>query len=160
MRDTRNDMGIEAEACAHKLDTIRYDIYITKYGVIYIYNQVHIYKSTMSGPPPSRPILVKFSTYDEKLRFISAARRVKTGKLPSPVYLSDDLTPDRKLIFNAARRCKSLKLITDVWISNGRICIKQMSGQIMSYTSQSAWQSFTAKLESFKETQRHSDPGI
>jgi len=30
MRDTRNDVGIEAEACAHRLDTIRYDtIYIT-----------------------------------------------------------------------------------------------------------------------------------
>jgi len=62
------------------------------------------------------------------MRFVAAAKRVKTGKLPSPVYLSDDLTPDRKGIFNDGRRCKCQKLITDVWTTNGRIYVKQLNG--------------------------------
>jgi len=99
-----------------------------------------------------RPILVKFTTYNDKMLFVSAARKVKTGKLPSPVYLSDDLTPDRKVIFNDGRRCKSQKLITDVWSSNGRIHVKQLNGAILSFSSLAVWNLFVKTL-SLSDTQ-------
>jgi len=131
-----------------------------------------------------RPILVKFTAYNDKMRFVAAAKRIKTlffvffdepffvnylhrcissplsvslgftrcflsflmnrslstSQSPSPVYLSDDLTPDRKEIFNDGRRCKSQKLITDVWTTNGRI------GGILFFSSLSVWNSFVKTL--------------
>jgi len=93
--------------------------------------------------------MIKFSTYEAKMSFTTAARRVKSGKLTIPVYLNDDLTPRRSEMFRLGRNCKVKKLITDVWVSNGRINIKTMNKKIVSFTTRSACYLFAECLPGY-----------
>jgi len=62
-----------------------------------------------SGGLLRRPILLKFNTIDRMLRFMEAARKAWSGKLDSPVFLNDDLTPHRRDVFKLARELKQSK---------------------------------------------------
>jgi len=83
------------------------------------------------------------------MRFTTAARKVKSGILTIPVYRNDDLTPQRREMFRLGRNCKTKKLITDVWVSNGRIIIKTLNNEIVSFTTQSACYSFAESLPGY-----------
>jgi len=85
-----------------------------------------------------RPILVKFNTIDHKLKFIEAARKARSGKLVSPVFLNDDLTPHRRDVFKLARELKQSKKLADTWILNGRIYIKFQDETRISVLTKSA----------------------
>jgi len=59
---------------------------------------------------------------------MEAARKVKTGKLTSPVYLNDDPTLQRRDDFRAARDMKARNEISNAWIWDGQILIKSLNG--------------------------------
>jgi len=71
---------------------------------------------------------------------MEAARKARSGKLDSPVFLNDDLTPQRRDVFKLARELKQSKKLADAWILNGRIYIKFQDGTKASVVTKSALQ--------------------
>ena len=72
-----------------------------------------------TGPKPkpnskygSRPILVKFSTYQVRRRVLKDRTKLK-DLTPTPIYINEDLTKARATIMREARKRKKDKQIND-----------------------------------------------
>ena len=77
------------------------------------------------GPPTAgkpRPILAKFISHHKKTEVVKARSKLKG----SSVFINEDLTKTRALVFKKARIAKKDKKIKDTWTYDGRIFIKRL----------------------------------
>jgi len=78
----------------------------------------------------TRPILVSFSTYDAKLKFLVGARKCKTGSLIDPVYVNDDLTATRRRAYKVAIQMKKHGILQEVAVLGGNLKIKYADSSV------------------------------
>ena len=91
-------------------------------------------KSTKLKP---RPIIVKFTTRNARDKFYKCRSKLKDIERFHAVFINEDLTHKRSLVFQHARKLYTEKRISQTWTVSGNICIKDTSGAI-SYISKMA----------------------
>lgn len=71
-------------------------------------------------PGQPRALLVKFATYQQRDRIMSAKRNLHNPQ----VFINEDLTRKRAVLFWHARQAKREGRIKDAWTRDGRVMIK------------------------------------
>ena len=85
---------------------------------------------------PKRPIIVKFSSRRTKGRVMESCKLLKTNPPkdsdgePLKVYIGDDLTKRRAYLAYQARQLKRSKKITDTWVVDTKIYVKDNYNRI------------------------------
>ena len=87
-----------------------------------------------------RAILVKFVSRRSKARVMEVKKRLKNiakegTEFPSPVFISDDLTKRRSRLAWEARKLKREKAISDTWVYDTRVLVKNNHGVIRQINS-------------------------
>ena len=81
------------------------------------------------GNRQTRDILVKFTTYRARERFMKNRRNLKTSELKG-VFVYEDLTKIRSKLLFEARKCAKTKHLLGAWSSDGRILVKYKKGTV------------------------------
>lgn len=88
-----------------------------------------------------RSIIVKFTNYKARLKFLTNRRKLtdaaktSNGNKLSGVYISEDLTKLRMHVAFYARKLKKDSVIKDTWIRDGVIFVKTKTDKVLKFTS-------------------------
>lgn len=87
----------------------------------------------VGSPASSRPILVKFATYQVRQLLFRARKKLRDGDQElNNIYINEDLTQTRSQLLYEARKMKKNRHITDAWSYDGKIMIKTKQGNVRS----------------------------
>lgn len=83
-------------------------------------------KNTGRNRQADREIIIKFSTYDARLKFLKS--RTKLREKNEKIYINEDLTKFRKNLAYECRDLRRKKLIKNTWVFGGNIYVEENSG--------------------------------
>lgn len=79
-------------------------------------------------PPKPRPILVQFTSYQDKSDIMKASKELPN--INKDVYINEDLTRIRSKILYEARQLKKKKKIHKAWSFDGRIAVEDNNKKV------------------------------
>jgi hypothetical protein len=85
--------------------------------------------SVQLSRPKSRPLVVKFVSFDMKRKIMSEIIKRRFGSQKPAIYVSDDLSPAKRHLLKEVRQLQKAGAIKDVWNSGEKIYIKLGDGQ-------------------------------
>ena len=83
----------------------------------------------------TRPLLVKFATYQARDSVFRAKSRLKSAETRG-IFVNEDLTRQRAQLFYNARQLKKTGKIADCWTYDGKILLKTVRGLIKPVNNQ------------------------
>ena len=99
----------------------------------------HVTQDT-ADPPPSRPIIARFTSRKVKARVMDAKKELRTAlgdqdtdapqHFPGNVFIADDLTQHRARLSYKARVLAREGKIASTWVFDGRVLFKDLHNRI------------------------------
>ena len=91
----------------------------------------------------SRPIIVKFATYNARRRFFGSRKSLKENPGRRQVFVNEDLTRARNNLLYQARRLTKASKLAGAWSTDGNIFIKTHAGSRIRITNDRDLQPFS-----------------